>query len=41
MIKFKFASNFGVQADTCEHVHDKIIKKDYNKVQEKLSKIPN
>ena len=41
MVKLKFASNFGIQNDTADFVHNSIIKKDYNKIQEKLSKIPN
>lgn len=41
MAKFKFASNFGVQNDTCEFIYNNVIKKDINKVQDKLNKIPN
>lgn len=40
MAKFKFANNFGVEGDTIDLVHDKIIKLDYENTQKRLDKIP-
>lgn len=41
MAKLKFASNFGVQLETSELIHDKIFKMSEESIQNSLSKIPN
>ena len=41
MAKMKFASNFGVQLETSEMIHDKIFKINEDHIQSSLSKIPN
>lgn len=41
MAKFKFASNFGVQLDTSEMIHEKIFKMNQENIQNRLTKIPN
>ena len=41
MGKLKFATNFGVEHDTTELIHEKILKMKEEKIQEKLSQIPN
>jgi hypothetical protein len=41
MANFRFASNFGVQLDTSEMIHDKIFKMNKDNIQSRLSKIPD